>query len=76
MRGFAQAAAAVLAPALALAHGPHHPPPPPPPPPPHMGFLPSALDVTPSAFVSVKVPLSGSDSYPLVRSFGFEDITC
>lgn len=71
MRGFAQAAAVVLAPALALAHGPH---PPPPPPPPHMGFLPSALDVTPSAFVSVKVPLSGSDSYPLVRSFGFEDI--
>lgn len=66
MRGLAQAAM-VLAPTLVLAHGPHHPPPPPPPPPPPMGFLPSALDVTPSAFVTVKLPLSESESYPLVR---------
>ncbi|KAF4996050.1 hypothetical protein FGRMN_4712, partial [Fusarium graminum] len=72
MRGLAQAAAVVLAPALALAHGPH-PPPPPPPPPPHMGFLPSALDVTPSAFVSVKVPLGGSESYPLTLRFDVEE---
>lgn len=60
MRGLAQAAM-VLAPTLVLAHGPHHHPPPPP-----MGFLPSALDVTPSAFVTVKLPLSESESYPLV----------
>ena len=66
MRGLTQAAAAMLTPALVLAHGPPHPPPPPPPP--HMGFLPSALDVTPSAFVTVKVPWSETESYPLVRT--------
>ncbi|KAJ4270498.1 hypothetical protein NW762_002185 [Fusarium torreyae] len=71
MRGLAQAAAVVLSPALALAHGPHHPPPPPPPPP--MGFLPSALDVTPSAFVTVKVPWSETESYPLTLRFDVEE---
>ncbi|KAK2135148.1 hypothetical protein NOF04DRAFT_1170230 [Fusarium oxysporum II5] len=72
MRGLAQAAM-VLAPTLVLAHGPHHPPPPPPPPPPPMGFLPSALDVTPSAFVTVKLPLSESESYPLTLRFDVEE---
>lgn len=62
MRGLTQAAAAVLTPVLVLAHGPHHPPPPPPP----MGFLPSALDVTPSAFVTLNVPWSDTEAYPLV----------
>ncbi|CAG7564157.1 unnamed protein product [Fusarium equiseti] len=72
MRGLTQAAAAVLTPALVLAHGPPHPPPPPPPPP-HMGFLPSALDVTPSAFVTVKVPWSETESYPLTLRFDVEE---
>ncbi|UZP41111.1 hypothetical protein NXS19_008927 [Fusarium pseudograminearum] len=72
MRGLTQAAAAVLTPALVLAHGPHHPPPPPPPPP-HMGFLPSALDVTPSAFVTLNVPWSDTEAYPLTLRFDVEE---
>ncbi|KAM0368246.1 hypothetical protein ACHAPK_006760 [Fusarium culmorum] len=72
MRGLTQAAAAVLTPVLVLAHGPHHPPPPPPPPPP-MGFLPSALDVTPSAFVTLNVPWSDTEAYPLTLRFDVEE---
>ncbi|KAL2671196.1 hypothetical protein Neosp_013773 [[Neocosmospora] mangrovei] len=71
MRGLSKAAAVLLAPALALAHGPHHPPPPPPPPP--MGFLPDALDVTPSAFVTLKVPWGENENYPLTLRLDVEE---
>ncbi|KAJ4156919.1 hypothetical protein NW754_008559 [Fusarium falciforme] len=71
MRGLSKAAAVLLAPALALAHGPHPPPPPPPPPP--MGFLPDALDVTPSAFVTLKVPWGESETYPLTLRLDVEE---
>ncbi|KAF4445634.1 hypothetical protein FALBO_17160, partial [Fusarium albosuccineum] len=39
--------------------------PPPPPPPPPMGFLPDALDVTPSAFVTLKLPWGETETYPV-----------
>jgi hypothetical protein len=43
---------------------------------PLMGTLPLALDVTPSTYVTVKVPWGETNSYPLVSAFSMISNDC